>query len=145
MIGGGARRILTFAGREADIVSLNFNMCAGVVGPDGVQSSTAEQTDQKLDWVREGAGDRFESLELEIAANFMAATDDPQGVAETLGAQFGLAPAVMRHHPNALLGSVGEICDELEGRRERYGITYVTVADRHREAFAPIVERLSGR
>jgi probable F420-dependent oxidoreductase len=144
MIGGGAQRILTFAGREADIVSLNFNNRAGVVGPDGVQSSTAEQTDQRLAWVREGAGDRFGDIELEVAAYFMTVTDDPDAAAESLGARFGVAPEVMRRHPNALLGPIGEMCDELEARRERHGISYVTVADRNREAFAPVVERLSG-
>lgn len=35
MIGGGSRKVLTLAGREADIVSLNFNNRAGVIGPDG--------------------------------------------------------------------------------------------------------------
>jgi len=145
MIGGGAKRILTFAGREADIVSLNFNNRAGVVGPDGVQSSTAERTDERIAWIREGAGDRFGDIELEVAAYFAAVTDDPDGVAASFAANFDVEPAVMRHHPNALIGSVAEICDELEVRRDRFGISYVTIADRNREAFAPVVERLSGR
>jgi hypothetical protein len=33
----------------------------------------------------------------------------------------------------------------LERRRERYGISYVTVSDRVAEAFAPVVEQLSGK
>ena len=44
MIGGGAPRVLRLAGREADIVSFNFNNRAGVIGPDGVGASTAEAT-----------------------------------------------------------------------------------------------------
>ena len=60
MIGGGARRILGIAGREADIVSLNFNNSAGKLGPDGFGSGTAELTEQKIGWIRDGAGDRFE-------------------------------------------------------------------------------------
>jgi len=145
MIGGGAKRILTFAGREADIISLNFNNRAGVVGPDGVQSSTAERTDERIAWIREGAGDRFGEIELEVAAYFAAVTDDPDSVAASLGARFGVEPAVMSDHPNALIGSVEEICEQLERRRERFGISYVTISDRNREAFAPVVERMTGR
>jgi probable F420-dependent oxidoreductase len=144
MIGGGAQRILTFAGRAADIVSLNFNNRAGVVGPDGVQSSTAERTDERIAWVREGAGDRFDEIELEVAAYFAAVTDDADAAAESFGARFGVEPSVMRSHPNALIGSVEEICEELQVRRDRFGISYVTISDRNREAFAPVVERLTG-
>ena len=50
----------------------------------------------------------------------------------------------MRDHPNALIGSVEEICDRLLARRERYGISYVTVSGSNAEAFAPVVARLSG-
>lgn len=145
MIGGGAKRILTVAGREADIVSLNFNNRAGFVGPDGVQSSTAERTEEKIGWIRDGAGDRFDEIELEIAGYFTSVTDDPDAEAASLGARFGLGPTEMRQHPNALIGSVEEICEELQLRRERFGISYITVADRHRETFAPVVERLAGQ
>ena len=70
MIGGGSPRILRVAGREADIVSLNFNNRAGVIGPDGVQTSSAEETAKKIGWIRAGAGDRFDDLEIEIGAYF---------------------------------------------------------------------------
>ena len=58
MIGGGARRVLGIAGREADIVSLNFNNSSGKIGPAGVGSSTAELTSQKIEWIRAGADER---------------------------------------------------------------------------------------
>ncbi len=44
MIGGGSRRVLELAGREADIVSLNFDNRSGRIGPAGVQSATAART-----------------------------------------------------------------------------------------------------
>jgi probable F420-dependent oxidoreductase len=144
MIGGGAQKVLTLAGAEADIVSLNFNNRAGVVGPDGVGASVASETDRKVGWVRDGAGDRFDSIELEIGAYFTAVTDDPMQSATMLGGLFGLSPEVMIDHPHALIGSIGEICERLEQRRERYGISYITVPDRHVDAFAPVVEALAG-
>ena len=57
MIGGGSKKILTFAGQEADIVSLNFNNRAGMLGPDGMTSGLAAATAKKIDWIRTGAGD----------------------------------------------------------------------------------------
>ncbi len=40
-------------------MSFNFNNCSGVIGPDGVQNSTADATAKKVEWVREAAGDPF--------------------------------------------------------------------------------------
>jgi probable F420-dependent oxidoreductase len=145
MIGGGSPRILALAGREADIVSLNFNNSAGRLGPASVQGSTADETDRKIGWIRSGAGDRFDQVELEIAAYFTAVTDDTAGQAAAMATGFGLDPAVLLEHPHVLVGSVDEIADRLLQRRERYGVSYVTVSSRVMEDFAPVVERLAGR
>ena len=90
MIGGGSPRVLRLAGAKADIVSLNFDNSSGRIGADGVGSSTADQTAAKLQWVREGAGERFEQLELEIGAYFVAVTDDPDAALRRLSAAFDL-------------------------------------------------------
>lgn len=145
MIGGGSPRILRLAGREADVVSLNFNNRAGVIGPDGVRSSSAEETAKKVGWVREGAGDRFDDLELEIGAYFTFVMDDPSEPLAAMAGAFGYDEDEMRRHPHALFGSVDTVCEELERRREQFGISYVTVGDSAMEAFAPVVARLSGQ
>jgi probable F420-dependent oxidoreductase len=143
-IGGGAPKILGLAGRLADIVSINFNNATGRLGSASVAGSTLEVTEQKIGWIRDGAGDRFDDLELEIAAYFIAVQDDPTDSVAAMAARFGVTPQQLREHPHALLGSVGGICDALEERRERLGISYVTVASRHVEEFAPVVARLAG-
>lgn len=145
MIGGGSPRILRLAGSRADIVSLNFNNRAGVIGPDGVRSSSAEETARKLRWVKEGAGSRFDELEIEIGAYFTFVMDDPSEPLANMAAAFGYSEQEMREHPHALFGSVDTICEELERRRERFGISYVTVGDSAMEAFAPVVARLTGK
>lgn len=144
MIGGGGKRVLSLAAREANIVSINFNNRSGVIGPDGVTSGTAEATAEKVGWIRDAAGDRFDALELEIAAYFTFVGEGVGAVAEGMAASFGFTPDEMRAHPHGLFGSVDEICDELERRREAYGISYVTVGDSVRDAFAPVVARLAG-
>jgi probable F420-dependent oxidoreductase len=145
MIGGGAKRVLTLAGRLADIVSFNFNNQAGAVTPASIQSATDAVMGERLSWVRAGAGDRFDALELEVGAYFTVVTDDPAGPAENMGKMFGISADEMIAHPNALIGSVDTICDRLVERRERYGINYVTVGDRNVDAFAPVVARLAGK
>ncbi len=145
MIGGGSPRILRLAGREADIVSLNFNNRSGMIGPDGVQSSSEELTAKKVDWVREGAGARFDALEIEIGAYFTFVMDDAKQMVENFAQMFGYSEEDMRKHPHALFGGVDTVCEELERRRELHGISYITVGLDAMEAFAPVVERLSGK
>ncbi len=148
MLGGGAERVLTLAGREADSVSLNFDNASGKIGPAGVQSSTAEKIDQKVAWVRTGAESVGRELpEIEIAGYFTVITPDDATAATTaagFGQMFGLEPADIIEHPNCLIGTIEAVVDRLVERRERYGISYVTISDSNMEAFAPIVERLAG-
>ncbi len=145
MIGGGSPRILRLAGREADIVSLNFNNRSGMIGPDGVQLSSEAETQKKVGWIKEGAGDRFDDLEIEIGAYFTFVMDDPAPVLGQFAQMFGLSEEEMSRHPHALFGSVDAICDELQRRRELHGISYVTVGRDNMESFAPVVERLNGQ
>jgi probable F420-dependent oxidoreductase len=144
MIGGGSRRILGIAGREADIVSLNFDNSSGKIGPAGVGSSTAELTEQKIGWIRGGAGERFDDVELEIAAYFTVVTDDVAATTERMAGMFALTAEQFAEHPHALIGPVDRICDILVERRERFGISYVTFGAAAMESAAPIVERLTG-
>ncbi len=143
IVGGGAPRVLRLAGAQADVVSINFDNRSGVLGPDSIASSGHQQTVQKLGWVREGAGERFDSIELETGAYFLA-IDGGDTTPEQLTARTGLAEEELRTFPHALVGSVDAVCEELERRREVYGFSYVTVGDRAVEAFAPVVDRLTG-
>jgi probable F420-dependent oxidoreductase len=149
MIGGGSKKILQFAGQEADIVSLNFNNRAGMLGPDGMISGLAAATARKIDWIKSGAGDRFKFIELEIGAYNTIITDHPQPTAEAIGAALGMTAKDILSHPHCLIGSVNFICDELQRRREAYGISYIAVLDDGQnnmvEAFAPVVARLAGK
>ena len=144
MIGGGAKRILGLAGREADIVSLNFDNVSGKIGPAGVGSSTAEITAKKIEWIKAGAGDRFDEIELEIGAYFTVITDARDATLAKMAPMFALSPEQFADHPHALIGSVDSICEQIIERRERYGISYITVNRGNLESFAPVVARLAG-
>jgi probable F420-dependent oxidoreductase len=145
MIGGGSKRMLGVAGREADIVSINFDNRSGKIGPAGVGSGTADGTAQKIAWVKDGAGARFDQIEIEIGAYFTVVTDQRDKTLSAMAPMFGLTPEQLGEHPHALMGSVEAICEQIIERRERYGITYVTVGRAVMEAFAPVVARLNGQ
>jgi probable F420-dependent oxidoreductase len=145
MVGGGAPRILRYAGRVADIVSINFNNRSGQVGSDSIETSTAEATANKIAWVAEGAAGREQLPELEIATYFLCVKGRSQNTPESVAARTGLTMEEVVTFPHALVGDVPEIVEELQRRREVYGFSYVTVGDANMEAFAPVVAALMGK
>lgn len=144
MIGGGAPRILGLAGRLADIVSINFNNASGRLGSSSVTSSGADETAEKIQWIRAGAGDRFDQIEIEIGAYFVAVGGGARTQLDAMASRFGVEPEQFASHPHALFGTVDEVCETLIERRERYGVSYVTVAQRNLDEFAPVVAALTG-
>lgn len=131
LVAGSGRQLLALAAREADIVAL------------GVSPLESEVTvTEKIGWLREAAGARFEQIELNL--NLMAVGQQvPQYVARQLGLtadDLARSGAV-----SALMGTADEMCATLLRRRETLGISYLMVADELMEAFAPVVERLAGR
>jgi alkanesulfonate monooxygenase SsuD/methylene tetrahydromethanopterin reductase-like flavin-dependent oxidoreductase (luciferase family) len=144
IIGGGAPKILRLAGERADIVSINFNNASGKLGSASVMGSGAEETHQKLGWIREGAGDRFDAIEIEIGAYFVAVGDAAAAQLDAMASRFGVAAEEFASHPHALFGTTEQICETLQARREQYGVSYVTVAQRNMDEFAPVVAALSG-
>lgn len=145
IIGGGGKRMLGVAARRADIVGINPNMRAGEVGHDAVADATAAATDRKVAWVREAAGDRFDSIELQILTFFCAVTPDAHGLAAQLAPGMGIDPVDALACPSVLVGTEEEIADTLLERRERWGFSYVVVHGGEVQALAPVVARLAGK
>ncbi len=144
LIGGGGPKVLRLAGREADIVGINPNLKAGAVTADAVTDSLAAMTDQKVAWIKEGAGDRFDDLELQIRYFLASITDDRNSFAAAVAPGFGISVDEALEAGLALVGSVDEVCDLMEVRRERWGVSYAVVGGDEMEMFAPVVERLAG-
>ena len=144
VLGGGGRRVLSFAARHADIVSINVNLVAGTGGPETAPNATPERTREKIAWVREAAGGRFDDLELNALIGFVMVTDDATGVAEAMAPHFGTTPQEALHIPLALLGSIEEMTEELQWRRQEYGISYWTIEGDSWEALGPVVSALAG-
>lgn len=144
LVGGGGQKLLRLAGREADIVGINPILSAGVIGADAARDTLGDSTARKIDWVRDGAGERFDHLELQIRYFVTAITDDARGLAEAMAPGFGVSADEALTSGAVLAGSVDEVCDTLVRRREEWGVSYVVVGDDQYEQFAPVVARLAG-
>jgi len=144
LVGGGGPRVLRLAGREADVVGINPNLRAGTVTNEAARDAVAAMTDRKIEWVREGAGDRFDDLELQIRYFFALITDDRLSLAESVAPGFGLSPEEALDAGIVLVGTVDEVCDTLVERRERWSVTNIVVSPEQMEPFAPVVARLAG-
>jgi probable F420-dependent oxidoreductase len=144
IIGGGGRRMLGVAAREADIIGINPALPNGAPDAEAAADATASATDRKVDWLREAAGDRFDDIELNMLVLAAAETDDRTGFAELMAGGFGVDPVDALDIPHAWFGSIDEICESLIARRERWGVSYYVLQGDTYEAMAPVVERLAG-
>ena len=144
IIGGGGRRVLSIAAREADIVSVNANLRDGLGGAETAPNIVPDMTSRKVAWVREAAGDRFDDIELSVTIFFAAISENPAELAEAVGGGFGLPAEAVLQTPHFLVGSVDEMVETLQQRREEYGFSYVVFSGGSDESMAPVVAKLAG-
>jgi len=146
LLGGGGRQALSLAARKADIVSLIPRSRAEGRGTQSADWTTATKaaTRQKLEWIREAAGDRLAQLELNAMVYAVNVTDDRASAAAQAAGRFGLSAEDVLASPHALIGTAEEIADDLRQRREDFGITYIAVPEYFADAFAPVVTLLAG-
>jgi probable F420-dependent oxidoreductase len=140
MIGGGGPRILSIAAREADIVSV---MPEGI-GGDRFPDLTDQAMLRAIERVRIAAGDRWVDLEINTLIQRFIVTDDPHSSASELSQLSGLTIDQVLASPWALIGTIEEIVEKMNDRRERFGLSYYVVPGWHMDAFAPVVARLKG-
>ena len=142
LIGGGAKRVLSIAAREAQIVGINPSIHSGRVDAAAAQNGAAGETDKKLDWVKQAAGDRYDDLEINLLQFAGIVTDDRAGTAQMMAPLFGLPPEELETYPHACIGSIEQICDDLRARRERWDASYIVFQGDTMEVMAPVVAAL---
>jgi len=142
MIGGGKRRVLSLAGRLAEIASIS-NVPFVSVNEDGLTPET--EAVRRVGFVRAAAGDRMAALDIESSPYFTEVTEDSKRVLERVASTVRMEAQRLADHPNVLVGAAEAIVERLEARRETIGFNYVTVQQAQAESFAPIAARLCGR
>ena len=145
LIGGNGRSVLQTAARLADIVG--FTGFSQVEGERNVNPNhfTDARLREQIDWVRTAAPDRFDALELSTLVQGVTITDDRRATAADLQP---LLPALsvddILSSPYGLIGTPGQIAEQIADRRERLGISYLTVFEKDLDAMAMVIERLRG-
>jgi probable F420-dependent oxidoreductase len=142
MIGGGGQRVLSLAGREADIVSIS-SVPFVARDADGLDPQAVAQ--RRIGFVRAAAGERYRGLDVESSPYFTEITEDPETYRAGVAKSTGIPVDLLRDHPNVLVGPLESVVETLCSRRETLGVNYVTVQQSQIESFAPMVTRLHGR
>ena len=142
MIGGGRKGVLSYAAREADIVSIS-NVPFDATNEAGLTPEGEAQ--RRLGYIRDAAGARLSDLDIESSPYFTAVTDDADGAAENVAKMVRGEPGDLIDHPNVLIGSAEAIVERLRRRREVLGVNYVTIQQPQLDDFAPVVAALAGQ
>ena len=145
LIGGNGPRLLSMAAKEADIVGLTgITFRPDNQGPE-LSGWTVAGLETRLQRIREAAGERYEQLELNALVQRVEVSDHYRSAVEALAGRWPqLTAADIRQSPFVLVGSVEQIVEALQERRERWGISYYVIFERDMDAFAPVVARLAG-
>lgn len=134
LIAGNGDRLLTVAAQMAHIVGLTGG---DPFGEDG------DPLAERIAFVRNAAGERFDGLELNVAVTAMPIDDS--GIPDlSITRRFlpHLTDEQLLRTPGVLSGSTGDIAEEIRRYRDVYGVTYVIVQQPHAEAFAKVIAEL---
>jgi probable F420-dependent oxidoreductase len=142
LIGGHGDVILTLAATEAEIVGLTgLTWTGSSLAPTG---ASVDALAERVRFVRDRAGNRFDELELNILTQVVSIGGDTQTTVAQLASRLGTEPDLVRTTPLTLIGSVPEVVDKLVAVREQLGISYVVVFDSAVDEMAPVVAKLAG-
>jgi probable F420-dependent oxidoreductase len=147
-IGGGGRTTLELAAREADIVGLAPRILAGQRADP--RSMTWAAAEEKIGWVREAAGDRFDDLSFNVYPSGapIIVTDDLRGEARKVidrmkeGTGIELTEQEIIDSPHIFIGSIDRFVEKFSELRERLGVNSFLVGSL--DELGPVVERLAG-
>jgi probable F420-dependent oxidoreductase len=148
LIGGGGRRTLELAAREAQIVGLAPRILSGQRSDP--TSLTVAATAEKIDWVRAVAGPRFDDIEFNVypSTTGVSVTDHALAEARDLAAALAGRAAIdvsaedLLESPHIFIGSLASLEEKFIRQREQLGINSIMVGELG--PLDAIVERLAG-
>ncbi|HEY3524078.1 MAG TPA: TIGR03621 family F420-dependent LLM class oxidoreductase [Candidatus Limnocylindrales bacterium] len=148
LIGGGGRRTLELAAREAQVVGLAPRILSGQRSEPG--SITGAGTAEKIGWVRDAAGHHFADLRLNVYPSGwpVTVTNEARPVARQLVDRFRrrtgveLTEAEVLESPHVFVGSIDGLEAKIREQRERLGIDSIMVGELGE--LDALVERLAG-
>lgn len=153
-VGGGGPKMLALAAKHADIISVATGTT--VDGRLRLSDMTMAKTVERVDRIRQAAGDRFDSIELNWTIATIVITDDRVATAEMAlkALESGYPPNIARDveltvddilaSPYLAFGSFEEIADQIREVRRQTTMSYVGIFPTQMDAFAPVIPLLRG-
>src|SRR5438874_2172909 len=84
LIGAGSKRMLSIAAREANIIGILPKALTNETISEDPAERFAESIAQKVEWIRQAAGERFDELELSMLISVEIAHDQHQKAEQIL-------------------------------------------------------------
>jgi probable F420-dependent oxidoreductase len=126
LIGGGGRKLLTVAGKHADIVSIIPTLSTSWP-PKSIKDYSLERVKEKIGWVKESAlkqGRNPEDIEFALySANNVLVSDDFDEFVDSMSKVYGVSGDEFLSFPSTWVGTGGEIRDKLKHISDETGIT----------------------
>lgn len=137
-------RMLAVAGREADIVNLQGVSTTGGVVSEDPAGRSPEAVAEKVERIREAAGERFDRIELSTVVT-LAVTDRPRRAAEDLARErgWGVSAEQVLAMPAVLAGPPDHLVELLHERRRAFGLSYLILSDAALDAAELLLERIA--
>jgi probable F420-dependent oxidoreductase len=140
LVGGGGKRLLSLAAREAQTVAIDPRAL-----PEGGQrtgEAAPSVVDEKVGYIRDAAGERLDQLEISL----IVFEFDPayRGTGRPAVNAPHLTDEEIVDSAYYLLGDVEGMTDALHARRERWGISYYVVNERNFDFASQLVGRAAG-
>lgn len=129
LIAGAGEKMLKLAAREANIIAIGSKITARGIDP------TDATLEQKIDWIKVAAGERFADLELSQTIYDLEITDSDTPLSSQQGAWF------VSRRPLSIEHAVSHLLEQ----RDRYGFSYLQIQAAQMENFAPVVAQLAGK
>jgi probable F420-dependent oxidoreductase len=142
LVGGHGERVIRTAAQVADIFQFT-GLTRGEGGAPEPGGFAFGAIAERARWLRDAAGDRHDDIERSVLVQAVVIGAEADAAADRASERLDLDRTEIASSPFVLFGSVEQVVDELEARRESLGISHVVVRDA--ESFAPVVEALADR
>jgi probable F420-dependent oxidoreductase len=144
LIGGTGHALLEIAARHADSVGVAGVFQVKGRPPGTFRLATAAEADERVGFARDRLGARAEQVEWHLLVQAVVVTDERRAAGEDLLQRFGATMSLdeLLETPYVLIGTLGEMADQLRAHRRRYGYSHVTVHGPYLETFAPVMSAL---
>lgn len=137
LIAGWGERLLKLAATQADVVGFT----GAATGAGGsLTFAGVEGVTERVAYVRELLGERADRVELNILVQAVVPPNERAALLDKYGSV--LPDGDPEELPTLLFGTPADMAQRLRERRERFGISYITVLEPYMDAFAPVIELL---